>query len=302
MSVKLISATKEDMKTIWKMQVEAFTSLLEKYHDYDMSPATESFERIMQKFEQPWTTYFFIESDGEKVGAIRIIDKNDGSRKKISPIWIMPAFRNKGYAQQAIKEAEKLYGSDHWCLDTILQEKGNLHLYEKLGYHQTGKTEHINDRMDIVFYEKDSISYRTMSIDDYDKVYALWMSCKNMGFNNLDDSREGIERFLKRNPNTSFVAEDKEKITGIVLAGHDGRRGYIYHMSVSEDCRRQGIAGSLLEHSLDALKNEGINKVALLVFNRNEVGNAFWEKQGFTIREDVAYRNKALTEIIRIDT
>lgn len=128
------------------------------------------------------------------------------------------------------------------------------------------------------------------------------MSCKNMGFNNLDDSREGIERFLKRNPNTSFVAEDKEKITGIVLAGHDGRRGYIYHMSVSEDCRRQGIAGSLLEHSLDALKNEGINKVALLVFNRNEVGNAFWEKQGFTIREDVAYRNKALTEIIRIDT
>lgn len=97
MSVKLISATKEDMKTIWKMQVEAFTSLLEKYHDYDMSPATESFERIMQKFEQPWTTYFFIEADGEKVGAIRIIDKNDGSRKKISPIWIMPAFRNKGY-------------------------------------------------------------------------------------------------------------------------------------------------------------------------------------------------------------
>lgn len=143
---------------------------------------------------------------------------------------------------------------------------------------------------------------RKMNIEDYDKVYALWMSCKNMGFNNLDDSKEGISRFLKRNPETSFVAEDGEKIAGIVLAGQDGRRGYIYHMSVAEDYRRRGIAASLLEHSLEALKAEGINKVALLVFNRNEVGNAFWEKQGFTVREDVAYRNKALTDIIRIDT
>lgn len=164
MSVKLIPVAKEDMEIIWKMQVEAFTDLLEKYHDYDMSPATEKFERIMQKFEQPWTTYFFIVADGETVGAIRIIDKNDGSRKRISPIWIMPDFRNKGYAQQAIREAEKIYGSDHWCLDTILQEKGNLHLYEKLGYHQTGKIEHINDRMDIVFYEKDGLPQSSWSI------------------------------------------------------------------------------------------------------------------------------------------
>ena len=143
---------------------------------------------------------------------------------------------------------------------------------------------------------------RNMTIDDYDKVYELWMSCKNMGFNNLDDSREGIERFLKRNPEISFVAEDGDRIVGIILSGHDGRRGYIYHMAVAEDHRRQGIASKLLENSLAALKAEGINKTALLVFNRNEAGNAFWESQGFTAREDVAYRNKALTEIIRIDT
>ena len=67
----------------------------------------------------------------------------------------MPEYRNKGYAQQAIREAERIYGSDSWYLDTILQEKGNLHLYEKLGYHRTGRVETINDRMDIVFYEKD---------------------------------------------------------------------------------------------------------------------------------------------------
>ena len=155
MSVTLLQAQKEDMEEIWKMQVEAFTALLEKYHDYDMSPATEPFENVMQRFEQLGTTYYFIVSDRKKIGAIRIIDKKDGSRKRISPLWIMSDFRNRGYAQQAILAAEKIYGADHWCLDTILQEKGNIHLYEKLGYHQTGKIEHINDKMDIVFFEKD---------------------------------------------------------------------------------------------------------------------------------------------------
>ena len=151
-------------------------------------------------------------------------------------------------------------------------------------------------------YLMDAMNIRIMNIADYEKVYALWMSCKNMGFNNLDDSREGIEKFLKRNPTTSFVAEETGRIIGVILSGHDGRRGYVYHMSVAETLRKQGIASKLLEKSLAALKEEGINKVALLVFNRNEAGNAFWESQGFVKRDDVAYRNKALTEIDRIDT
>ena len=67
----------------------------------------------------------------------------------------MPEYRGRGYAQKAMLAIEEMYGSDNWCLDTILQEKGNLHLYEKMGYHRTGRIEHINDRMDIVFYEKD---------------------------------------------------------------------------------------------------------------------------------------------------
>ena len=93
-------------------------------------------------------------ADGIKVGGIRVIDKMDGSRKRISPIWIMHEFRNKGYAQQAIQEVEKLYGDDNWSLDTILQEKGNIHLYEKLGYKRTGKIERISYLMDIVYFEK----------------------------------------------------------------------------------------------------------------------------------------------------
>ena len=146
------------------------------------------------------------------------------------------------------------------------------------------------------------MTIRLFVLEDYDAVYALWMSCKNMGFNDLDDSREGIHRFLRRNPATSFVAEDDGRLVGVILAGHDGRRGYIYHMSVSEDRRRKGVGSMLVESALNALKAEGINKVALLVFHRNESGNAFWEKQGFTLREDVAYRNRALAELVRIDT
>lgn len=154
-NVELKAATEDNMQTIWEMQVSAFSDLLEKYQDYEMSPAAENFEKVMARYRQPWTTYYFIVAEDEVVGAIRVVDKKDGSRKRISPIWIMQEYRNKGYAQSAITVAEQIYGSENWCLDTILQEKGNLHLYEKMGYHQTGQIEKINDRMDIVFYEKD---------------------------------------------------------------------------------------------------------------------------------------------------
>ena len=155
MSIALVRATESDMKEIWKIQVEAFKDLLEKYNDYDMSPATESYENVLNKYKQPWTSYYFIIRNNEKVGAVRVIDKKDGSRKRIAPIWIMPLHRNQGLAQLAIKELEKLYGSNHWELDTILQEKGNIYLYEKLGYRRIDKIDHIKDGLDIVFFQKD---------------------------------------------------------------------------------------------------------------------------------------------------
>lgn len=149
---------------------------------------------------------------------------------------------------------------------------------------------------------KYQMTVRTMTIADYDKVYALWLSCKGMGLNNLDDSREGIGRFLKRNPETCFVAEDGRGLVGVIIAGNDGRRGYIYHIAVDPGFRRKGIAKALVNAALEALHDLGINKTALVVFDRNSDGNAFWESMGFTEREDLVYRNKALTEIIRIDT
>ena len=141
-----------------------------------------------------------------------------------------------------------------------------------------------------------------MTIEDYEKVYQLWLSCIGMGLNNLDDSKDGIAKYLDRNPDTCFVAEKSEEIIGVIIAGHDGRRGFIYHTAVNPDYRNQGIATELVDAAMDALKANGINKVALVVFDRNEVGNAFWEKVGFTAREDLVYRNKAITELVRIDT
>ena len=142
---------------------------------------------------------------------------------------------------------------------------------------------------------------RRMIIDDYGKVSALWTLCTGMGLNDLDDSKEGIERFLNRNPDTCFVAVNNGRIQGVILAGNDGRRGYIHHTAVHPDYRMQGIASRLVKMAMEALKNCGIHKVALVVFDKNLEGNQFWEKMGFSVREDLIYRNKVITETIRTD-
>lgn len=146
------------------------------------------------------------------------------------------------------------------------------------------------------------MTIRVMTIEDYDAVYKLWISTPGMGLNTTDDSREGIAQYLRRNPSTSFVAEEEGKIVGVLLAGHDGRRGFIHHTAVLPEYRNRGIARTLAKSALDALEKEGIHKVALVVFGRNEDGNAFWEKVGFTSREDLVYRNKSIHELVRMDT
>jgi ribosomal protein S18 acetylase RimI-like enzyme len=146
------------------------------------------------------------------------------------------------------------------------------------------------------------MNIRIMKISDYEQVYNMWTSCAGMGLNNVDDSKEGIEKFLKRNPTTCFVAIINEVIVGAVIAGNDGRRGYIYHLAVNPNYRKKGIGTTLVKNVMNALENLGINKVALVAFKRNEIANAFWEKQGFTTREDLNYRNKQIKELVRMDT
>lgn len=143
---------------------------------------------------------------------------------------------------------------------------------------------------------------RKLTIDDYNEIYDFWISTSGMGLNDIDDSKVGIDKYLKRNPNTCFVAIISNKIVGAILSGHDGRRGYIYHTAVSVACRNRGIGNALLNSALAALYDEGISKVALVVFKNNKIGNMFWEHTGFNTREDLNYRNKALVELERIDT
>ena len=130
---------------------------------------------------------------------------------------------------------------------------------------------------------------RVMTIDDYDEVYNLWMSIKGFGIRSVDDSREGVEAFLKRNPLTSVVDIEDGKIVGAILCGHDGRRGCLYHVGVAEDYRMRGIGKAMVVFCMNALKKENINKVSLIAFTKNDIGNAFWNQIGWTRREDLNY-------------
>ena len=134
------------------------------------------------------------------------------------------------------------------------------------------------------------VKVRVMTPDDWDGVAAVWEN--HEGTNPVDDSLEGFAKYLRRNPTTSFVAEDDGRIIGTILAGHDGRRGIFHHVSVLSEYQKQGVGKMLVDSAAEALRKEGINKVLLVVFKHNENGNAFWEHMGFTVREDLYYRNK----------
>ena len=140
---------------IWKMQIEAFSKMYEKYQDTETSPATEPIEKVIMRLKQPFTYFYLIEWKNEIVGAIRVVDKKEeGKAKRISPIFILEQYRNRGLAQKAIEEAERIHGSENWELDTILEEAGNCYLYEKMGYRKTDKVEKINEKRTLVFYKK----------------------------------------------------------------------------------------------------------------------------------------------------
>lgn len=130
---------------------------------------------------------------------------------------------------------------------------------------------------------------RTMNIEDYNNVKALWDSIKGFAIRSVDDSYEGIERFLKRNPTTSIVAEEDGKIVGSILCGHDGRRGCFYHVCVEEGKRKHGIGNQMAKAAIEALKEEHISKVSLIAFKKNIVGNTFWKELGWELREDLNY-------------
>ena len=130
---------------------------------------------------------------------------------------------------------------------------------------------------------------RAMTEEDYDGVHKLWMTIKGFAIRSIDDSKEGVHRFLKRNPTTSVVAVVAGEIVGAILCGHDGRRGCLYHVCVREDMRMRGIGKAMVVFCMERLKEEQISKVSLIAFSTNDIGNAFWKCIGWTRREDLNY-------------
>lgn len=137
---------------------------------------------------------------------------------------------------------------------------------------------------------------RPMTTDDYEALFSMWASTPNMGLRTLDDSREGISRFLKRNPNTSFVACEDGRLIGAILCGHDGRRGYIYHTTVLPQYRKQGVASALIEKAEESLQKEGVTRVCLNVMETNASGKAFWQNRGWEKKDFLGFYSKSITD------
>lgn len=155
MDIQLVRATPKEAGLILRMQKESFAKLLEKYEDMETNPANETIDKVVMRLNQDFTYFYLIQMQNENIGAIRVVDKKEEHKKKrISPLFILPKYWNRGIAQKAIQMVEEIHGSNEWELDTILQEDGNCHLYEKMGYERTGKIKIINEKMTLVLYEK----------------------------------------------------------------------------------------------------------------------------------------------------
>lgn len=140
-----------------------------------------------------------------------------------------------------------------------------------------------------------TINIHEMNIEDYDVVYELWKKSDDIRLGKAD-SHHGIKNFLERNPGMSFTAWKEGVMVGTVLCGHDGRRGYIHHLMVHPDFRRQGIGQSLVSRCIFALTRIGIQKCHLFVCDDNEGGVKFWESLGWTKRVELSMMSQYILE------
>ncbi len=137
------------------------------------------------------------------------------------------------------------------------------------------------------------VDYDEIKIRDYQNVISLWKSCKGIGLSSAD-SKDSMEAYLRRNPGMSFVAKYQQEIVGAVLCGHDGRRGYLHHLAVHPTHRNQGIGRTLVQRCVTALQRIGIQKCHLFIFNKNIEGIRFWEKIGWSVRQDLSVVSKEI--------
>jgi putative acetyltransferase len=138
----------------------------------------------------------------------------------------------------------------------------------------------------------DEIEIAEMAMGDYEEVAALWERTEGVGLDQDSDCAEKVRLYLERNPGLSFVARLDGKLVGAVLCGHDGRRGYLHHLAVEENCRRAGIGSALVDRCLGGLGAAGIAKCNIFLFGDNELGSRFWSATGWNARRDLVFMQK----------
>lgn len=275
----------------------------------------EAMEKLVRTHDADWVrqltgyAHMYVFCREEEIVGCGSISSFWGSETEsiILTVFVLPEYQGNGLGRkiiQTLEQDELFLRADRIEIPASIT---GAEFYRKFGYDYKNGVKELDGEGHYRLEKfrntgrQQGIKVRQMVITDYEEIYHLWVHTPGMGLNNLDDSREGIEKYLKRNPSTCFVAEERGKMIGVILSGHDGRRGFIYHTTVHPDYRRRGIGRLLVTRALKALEQEGINKAALVVFGRNETGNAFWEKLGFMAREDLVYRNQCIREMVRMD-
>lgn len=155
--VSLVRASEEDARLLYTMQLRAFRRLLAKYRDYATNPANEPMTRTLLRMRQENTEYYIVREDGAPAGGLRI--RLYPERVLLGPLYVVPERQGRGIMQAALREIERMHAEMRvWELETIREEAGNCHLYEKMGYRLTGESEVVNERMTLVWYRKEALT------------------------------------------------------------------------------------------------------------------------------------------------
>ena len=194
--IQLVLAAEQDAEVLHEMKYEAFLPLYEKYHDDETSPVKETREKLFMKMRQEGSDYYLIKYREENAGGVRVVEREEGIFY-ISPVFILPQYQNRGICSAVIQMLFHQYPQAvTWRLDTILQESGNCHLYEKCGFVRTGKEKPVNERMTLVDYEKTMVDVRRFEDSDAEAVANL-MHRNFREVNSKDYGTEAIEALLK---------------------------------------------------------------------------------------------------------
>jgi ribosomal protein S18 acetylase RimI-like enzyme len=224
-----------------------------------------------------------------------VIAMRDGNH--ICLLFVKKDYHRQGIAKEllnrAINKCKKI--RPDLTQITVNSSPYAVNIYKRLGFEAVGD-QTTRDGITYIPMKMSftaDVSIHEMQIGDYDEIYELWRNTSGMGLSNAD-KKENIQKFLIKNKGLSYVCRHEDKIIGTILCGHDGRRGYIYHMTVAEEHRGRGIGRRLVEISLEGLKSEGINKWHLFVLADNTIGNAFWASTGWNKREDIFVYSKSI--------